>query len=383
MKTSKIYPFKKAILRDRLGDLTKRWYIEYQAFDVQLNSLVKKYEYEVNKLANEEDRRSYSAMRIKQIDDLLVKGYHFDTEKSNPIDGKNIKIIEAYWKALEIKQMELSHETMNSYRSTLNVFSEWLQNSTNKNVSINQFGEKQCYEFIDSMAARGVSPRTINSRYVDYLKAFHNTYMSRNKEVKKNPWIQIKKKKEIGSTRNIAFNHGEIEQLKALISSVDKELWIFIQFIYYLFLRPNEIRQLQAYNILLSRGLVFIDAKKAKNKKDSYITIPPAFLSTLKTLIEGKHSMSFLFPGSQIGKPISKNVMAERFKALKARIDMQDGHTFYSWKHTGVIMAYNAGIDIKSLQKQLRHHSLEETDTYLRSLGLIQNNDIIVRFPSL
>ena len=207
--------------------------------------------------------------------------------------------------------------------------------------------------------------------------------MKRNKEVKKNPWIGITKKKEVGTTRNIAFNRMEVEQLKSLISTVDSELWVFIQFMYYLFMRPNEIRQLQVYNIQISRGLVFIDALKAKNKKDAYVTIPPVFLPTLKEVIKGKRSMEFIFTGNQAGKPISKNIMYERHKIYLERLDIRSGHSLYPWKHTGVIMAYTAGVDIKSLQRQLRHHSLEETDTYLRNLGLVQNTDILNKFPQI
>ena len=44
--------------------------------------------------------------------------------------------------------------------------------------------------------------------------------------------------------------------------------------------------------------------------------------------------------------------------------------TLYSWKHTGVCNAYRAGVDIKTLQGLLRHHSLDMTAIYMRSLGL-------------
>ena len=382
MKNNDLYPYKKAVLKDRLGDLSKRWYIEYSAFDVQANKLLKKYEYEVNKFETDKERRLFAAMRCQQLNDLLAKGYHFDSSKEE-VPGKFPKVADAYQKALDIKSIELSLATINSYNSSLSRFREWIENSKYSRLNINQLDEKHCYEFIDTLAVAGLNPRTINSGYIDYLKAFHNTYMKRNKEVKKNPWIGITKKKEVGTTRNIAFNRMEVEQLKSLISTVDSELWVFIQFMYYLFMRPNEIRQLQVYNIQISRGLVFIDALKAKNKKDAYVTIPPVFLPTLKEVIKGKRSMEFIFTGNQAGKPISKNIMYERHKIYLERLDIRSGHSLYPWKHTGVIMAYTAGVDIKSLQRQLRHHSLEETDTYLRNLGLVQNTDILNKFPQI
>lgn len=380
----KAYPFKKAVLNDRDGDVSKRWYIEYSAWDVQAKALRRKYDTTINAIPTLDERYISARVIISQINDLLARGYHIDAEKSKALaEGVFPKVADAYERALDVKRNELSKESINSYSSTITVFKEWLQNTRYKGLNINQLTVKHCYEFVDELSGRGISPRTINSRYIDYLKSFHNTYMTRNKELKKNPWLEVVKKKEVGSTRNVAFNEVEVDQLKRLISAVDSELWVFIQFIYYCFLRPNEIRQLQVYNVQINRGLIFIDAIKAKNKKDAYISIPPKFLTVLKKMVQGKKSMEYLFPGTQQGKPVSKNVMAERFKKYMERVELGVGHTFYSWKHTGVIMAYNAGIDIKTLQAHLRHASLEETDTYLRSLGLIQSNDIITKFPDL
>ena len=51
-------------------------------------------------------------------------------------------------------------------------------------------------------------------------------------------------------------------------------------------------------------------------------------------------------------------------------LELNTDYTLYSWKHSGVVAAYNAGVDIKTIQNQCRHHSLEQTDVYLKSLGL-------------
>jgi len=57
-------------------------------------------------------------------------------------------------------------------------------------------------------------------------------------------------------------------------------------------------------------------------------------------------------------------------------------YTLYSWKHSGVVAAYNAGVDIKTIQSQCRHQSLEQTDIYLKSLGL-GINKAINKIPGL
>ncbi|MEN7551857.1 hypothetical protein AAG747_28330 [Rapidithrix thailandica] len=69
--------------------------------------------------------------------------------------------------------------------------------------------------------------------------------------------------------------------------------------------------------------------------------------------------------------------VTERHIKVLRHLEIYDGLvTLYSWKHTGVVNAYRAGVDIKTLQSQLRHHSLEMTDIYLRSLGMVLNNEL-------
>jgi len=62
--------------------------------------------------------------------------------------------------------------------------------------------------------------------------------------------------------------------------------------------------------------------------------------------------------------------MGYRFRKLVKELNLGKDYTLYSWKHSGVVAAYNAGVDIKTIQGQCRHQGLEQTDIYLKSLGL-------------
>lgn len=44
--------------------------------------------------------------------------------------------------------------------------------------------------------------------------------------------------------------------------------------------------------------------------------------------------------------------------------------TLYSWKHTGAIKLYEATRDPYLVMRHLRHHSLEMTMIYMKSLGI-------------
>ncbi len=58
-------------------------------------------------------------------------------------------------------------------------------------------------------------------------------------------------------------------------------------------------------------------------------------------------------------------------------------YDLYGWKHTGVIALYQATKDVKLIQRQCRHSSLDQTDKYLRDLGLFLNDEQLSDFPAL
>ncbi len=69
----------------------------------------------------------------------------------------------------------------------------------------------------------------------------------------------------------------------------------------------------------------------------------------------------------------SRNSVTRIHKEALTACKISKEFTMYSWKHTGVISAYKAGIDLFSIMRQLRHHSLTQTQIYLKSLGLQPN----------
>jgi hypothetical protein len=70
---------------------------------------------------------------------------------------------------------------------------------------------------------------------------------------------------------------------------------------------------------------------------------------------------------------MGRNSMRDKFKALVKPLGYGSEYTLYSFKHAGVVKAYKSGIDLKSLQRQGRWHSIEMVDKYLKSLGLTEN----------
>jgi integrase len=173
-------------------------------------------------------------------------------------------------------------------------------------------------------------------------------------------------------------------RLKRLISKEDPELWLFIQFIYYTFMRPNsELRMLQVMHLMLDEGKIFIPGTISKNRDSEYVAIPPIFLPTVREQYGYGAASDYLFPSRVVDdQPVSYNNMYARHRKYLKQLRFPNGYTLYSWRHTGAVNAIQNGVSVKDLQLQMRHKSLDQTDQYLRQMG-VQQMRTIDCFPEL
>lgn len=74
---------------------------------------------------------------------------------------------------------------------------------------------------------------------------------------------------------------------------------------------------------------------------------------------------------------------AQNLRLIRKIFGFGKGYTLYSWKHTGAIQAVKAGIGVKELQIQLRHHSLDMVNQYLRQMGVWDLGQLQEKFPGL
>lgn len=366
------------VFNDKNGDLSARWYISFYVWNVQKQKAIKKWDYKVNELDSVKQRRGWAKKRIESIRKLLDDGYHID----------NTKVIEKKFMTLNegvnfaFKTCSVSHATELSYKSVIKLFLIWAEKENIDENLIQHFTIKQVYQYRDNLKANNKTGITINND-ISCLKRMWNILLQREL-IDKNPWMKLEKEKEIITNRNIAYTWTEVTKLSELISVQDPELWKFISIIYHTLARPTEIRQLQVYNVHLKKKKIYFDAWKTKSKKERWINIHDSLIDIIIDLISCKSSNEFLFPGKDGSKPISKNMMTDRQRKYLKKLSLYDGdHTLYSWKHTGVVEAYEAGVDLKSIQRQCGHASIEETDKYLKSLGLYNNHEIIIKQPPL
>ena len=115
---------------------------------------------------------------------------------------------------------------------------------------------------------RRYSGKTINN-YTDYLRALFNDLKERE-VILNNPFSGIKKETVIPSKKNIAYQDSQISLIKSYLIKHELQLWQYAQFIFYSYVRPEELRQLQIQHIHVDKMKLEIPARISKTKKQGF-----------------------------------------------------------------------------------------------------------------
>lgn len=386
------YPFKKAALKNGGGDLSARWHVEYYIWSEQRQKLVRRRRYEnFEKFNTYEERMKYGLQAVKDINSLLpescIEPLAVEEDPKPKKDFKRatgLTIVEHLLKSLSDLYPEDGSSYPN-YKSTITNLTDWLDLTRRYSITFERFNKPTAQEYVDFMHMKqGHSGVTIRNK-ISHLKALSNKLLERE-EIDKNPFLGLSLPKSVKTNKNAAFSHDQIKIIKNWCELNAPFDWIIYSFIYYSYMRPVEIRRLKVSDLDFENNKIHVRAAIAKNNQSVSIEMPEPLKDIMLSYIEdGSVIDDFVFasgncPGQ---KPISKNVLGSRFLNMRKLLRFEDKFTLYSWKHTGVVFAYKNGVDIKAIQQQCRHSSIEQTDTYLKSLGFAKNEEFLNGIPSI
>lgn len=198
----------------------------------------------------------------------------------------------------------------------------------------------------------------------------------------KNPFKNIKKK-PVNQGGNLAYSDKQRKEIKEYLERNNHPMFMYVQFVYYCFIRPNELMQLQVKHINFKDKSIIIPGHISKNRKQSSVEIPDAFFELVKNKYEKLDSEFFLFgkglvPGTT---SIHRNRASASHKKVLEDLGVVGSYTLYSWKHTGNVAAWEAGVSPYKIMEQNRHHSLEQTMTYARTLGVKLKTEFASKQP--
>lgn len=334
------------------------WYIFWR----DPSGRVHKKRFGINRIKSIPERREYGRQMAAHMNKVLQGGIEI-------IDPPAMTVLR---KIVDSKKNSLRHRTWQSYHYAINQFERYLNDPE---LRMHHITRQQARGFLDELLRNGKKGQGLKGKSINgvrgFLTAIFNHYAERNDGFV-NPFKGTQKYREdVG--KNIAFTEHQKTELWDVMSP---ELRLFTRFIYFTYIRPIELLRLRVSDLRMDMGQIIIHGHQSKNKRQQSVVIPDSFLQELQGMKYHKMPGEWFLFGKGL-KPgpesiVRNTVSAHHSKVLKALKYSKD-LTLYSWKHTGVIAAYRAGIDIYAIMRQLRHHSLDMTQIYLKSLGLERN----------
>jgi len=303
--------------------------------------------------------------RLKNADKLLLS-----LNLKSPIEVKE-NILE---KVISLGSINWRQKTIEAYNTVVQSYKIFLKGRYPEDAT-----DLIIQEYLFYLHKAGKDGNTIakyrNTLFTLYTKAIGYGL------TKKNPVLKVPSIRRNPRSLHF-FSNSQIEKFKSI--EIDKQLWLAIQMLFYCFIRPGELRLLKISAINFEYDFIEIPGSISKNKKTEKVVIPSQLKNQITGLQNYPNNCYILSKNGCPGNcPISTKWLNDNHKKILDQLKIKGNYAFYSWKHTGVVKAVKAGINIKDLQMQLRHHSLDMVNEYLKNLGVLDSDDLRNRFPTL
>jgi integrase len=351
------------------------WYVYFKVRNQETGKMhMFKHRKGLGLIKDVKERKAVADSRIIAYNARLKNGWSpFRPDTEDKLKGLTLEKV--FNELLLIKKASLRHRSYQHYKYAIDLFFKYCS----KTMKPFEFTKALAQGYSDHLIKQ-FSQKSHNNQILNMGTLFN--MMVEREIILKNPFAKIKKKPvDIG--KNIAYSDQQREQIKNYLERNHLPIYMLVQFIYYCFIRPNELMQLQVRHIDFSGKQIQIPANISKNRNQSSVEIPETFFDQVKERFSNMPADYYLFGKGLIPGEIKvhRNRASAAHKKVLDDLKITGDHTLYSWKHTGAVAAIKSGMNPYTLMRQLRHSSLDQTMIYLKSLGLTSNSEFSLKQP--
>ena len=346
------------------------WYVYYSCRDPATGKLKPfKRTFDLNRIKDKKERIRKGKIAASELNQMLKEGYSpFADHIVNDFEGLTLPSV--MQEVIKIKTESIRERSAQHYKFAKNLFSAFLEKKGISEILPQHFTRTLAQSYSDYLLVEKKYSGKSHNNQVGNMNMFFNAMVDRE-VVPVNPFKKIKKKRE-NRGRIISYSEVQKKTIREYVDRNNHPMRMFIRWIYYCFIRPKEIMMLQVKFIDFENGMIWVPANVSKNNKDGLIPIRKDFLKLV--VAEYKHLDPEWFIAGQklIPGPIAvhRNRATHSHKIMLKDISISNDHVLYDWKHTGARDFILSGGNPVDLQGRMRHHSLDETMTYLTSLGV-------------
>lgn len=340
-----------------------QWYVYYKVRNPETGELqMFKEKKGLNKKGlSKAHRRSVAEKRIASINSDLINDWTPFGQKMS-----SRPLVEVLNEIYQIKIPGLRPRTIQHYKHAIDLITEYLPN---KGIYPNQFTPVMAQGYCDFLIMKKGYTLKSHNNQLSNANIFFNALVDRE-IIDKNPFKKVKRKSVEEGKLNY-YNKETKVKIAKFTQKNGHPMFLFIQFVYFCFVRPYELMQIQVKHIDFENGTLIIPAHASKNKKSGIVPIKESFLKLLEKEYKGLEPEYYLF-GKGL-KPsetqVHRNRASKSHQDLLTELKIKD-LKLYDWKNTGARDYILEGNNPYSLMSMMRHHSLDQTMVYMRSLGL-------------
>ncbi len=380
-----MHPYKECSPNFYDNDLSKKWYFDFYAYSKRYKK-VKRHRVWIPKVGELRFRILRAESMMREINEKLKKGYFVDDLKE-PIKKPAKKTQKPDLKTAIGVLREISHinpanvsqKSLTAYKTSIDKFEKFLKSKGLENYPFSLLNHNHVLEFCDLLRDK-LAPKTVNNNVYNLLDL--NKHALKRGLCQTNIFEGYEKLNVPESDRHKAYDDFQKKLIEDYLLENDIKLYYLTRFVFYLFIRPQtELRAMKISDIDFRKGSVMVWAGTAKNRKRIPIPINDSLKDIMLKMELYRYPRDWYVFGKDL-KPSATQAPKNEYSNLHKKhlkdlgIYVKDETTVYAWKHTGNVCAFLNGVDIWTLKELNRHWSIQQTEDYLRGLGLILKSQV-------
>lgn len=376
-------------LKPTNGDMSTDWYVEYSIRNQLTGKMERKRIYDgFKELDTISERKNYADELIRKITEQIKLGeintsimveyedellFNTSSQKYRKRLGPEFSFRVLASTFIISKKSEVNNNTIQTYKSKLRIFSEYLSKNKLENKNITLVKNIHIINFLDEITNENNLSRSSVDKYQQILHTFFKWVIERQRILMENPVLNIPRFGMVVDEAAPAIPKKVRSILREKIEKEDRQLWLNISFQYYCAIRPAELRLMKIKQINFDSQVVTIYNFLSKNNRTETIDIPNQLMRMIRDLKLHEFDQGlYVFGenGEPGPKPVGKNAMRNRFNRLRDELHLTKEIKLYSWKHSGAMELKESGADMYQIQRHFRHKSVTTTERYwVKRLG--------------
>lgn len=376
------------------GSKDSRWLITWWQYSLPEKKIIRRRQgFDLNSIPGIKDRERRAAEWVTAINSLLQKGWVYSGEvpiASTAEPEPHERLLSDVFAAFLENKRKLSQGSYDVHKAIVDLLERWC--AQRSMLKLGDLTSKQGQAFLDYLAAyisprtkRPLSPKSFNN-YGLNLKTLGNWLVDQGWVKRKHHPFQAMKKAKTGKgEKHTPYSQTQLTAILN-VAHADSQFHLFLHFLYYTFARPGkEVRLLRVRDL---RGTtMWISQERDKNDRGRFCDLPAhlqELVAEARIMSHSPHDYVFGSEGIPGPEPRGKKYFYKKMRKVLAQVGLaEQGYDLYGMKHSGNIQLWLATKDLRAIQKQNGHSTMAMSETYLRGLGLLQNEQALAHFPRM